>query len=379
VTGIVTDADSGEPLVGVSVVVKGTTKGSLTDDKGAFSVDAGASDIIVFSYITYTRTEEAVNGRSIINLTLKSEQVLDEVVITGYTAQSKRDITGAVSTVTSKELQAVPATTFSQQLQGRASGLTITNDATPGGEASVRIRGYGTVGNNNPLYVIDGVPSTSQATLNPNDIETIQVLKDASAASIYGSRAANGVIIVTTKKGKIGKPTLSYNAYYGFQSGTNDVDALNAKDLGEYLYFADLYAGKTPSHGQYSFGPNGEVTIPTYVFPSGANTVDESLYSLTPDNIFAITKSADTDWWQEVTRDNAPIMSHQLSATGATESAKYAFSVNYFKQDAITRFVNYDRVSLRANTEFSVFNDRLKVGENFTVGLGTRRGGFGKQ
>ncbi|MDW3652148.1 MAG: TonB-dependent receptor [Bacteroidia bacterium] len=377
VTGVVTDSESGDPLTGVSVVIKGTTTGTLTDDKGAFSLDAGTDAVLVFSYITYTKIEVAVNGQSVVNVKLSSDQVLDEVVITGYTAQSKRDITGAVATVDSKELLAVPATTFAQQLQGRASGLTIINDATPGGEATVRIRGFGTVGNNNPLYIIDGVPSTSQATLNPNDIETIQVLKDASAASIYGSRAANGVIIVTTRKGKLGKPTLSYNGFYGFQSGTNDVEALNAAELGEYLYLADLYAGKTPSHGQYSFGANGQVTIPTYVFPSGANTVDESLYSLTPDNIFAITRSADTDWWGEVTRDNAPIMSHQLAATGASENARYAFSVNYFKQDAITRFVSYDRVSLRANTEFDVANGRLKVGENFTVALGNRQGGFG--
>lgn len=377
VSGVLQDLESGDPLIGASVIVKGTLTGTITDIDGNYTVDAGPDDVLVFSYTGYAEMEEAVNGRSTIDATMTAGELLSEVVVTGYTAQSKRDITGAVSTVDSEELLSIPATTFSQQLQGRASGVSIINDATPGGEASVRIRGYGTVGNNNPLYIIDGVPSTNQSTLNPNDIESIQVLKDASAASIYGSRAANGVIIVTTKKGKLGKPTLTYNTYYGVQNAEKNVEALNSAELGEYLYFADLYAGKDPSHGQYTFGANGQVTIPNYVFPSGANTADESSYSLTPSNINAITKSADTNWWEEVTRSNAPIMNHQLAATGATESAKYAFSLNYFNQEAITEFVAYERMSLRANTEFAVLGDRLRVGENLTVGLGNRKGGFG--
>lgn len=377
VTGVVTDGESGEPLIGATVLVKGTQSGTITDIDGKFSVEAAADAVLAFSYTGFTSLEEAVAGRSVVNVGLSAGQLLDEVVVTGYTAQSKRDITGAVTTVDSEELLAVPATTFAQQLQGRASGVSIVNDATPGGEASIRIRGFGTVGNNNPLFIIDGVPSTNQSTLNPNDIETLQVLKDASAASIYGSRAANGVVIITTRKGKLGKPKISYSTYYGLQSRTGDVESLNALELGEYLYLADLYAGKTPSHGQYTFGANGSVTIPNYVFPSGANTADESTYSLTPANINAITRSADTYWWGEVTQDNAPIMNHQLSATGATESARYAFSLNYFTQDALTRFVSYDRFSLRANTEYSVLNGKLKIGENFTFAMGTRKGGFG--
>ena len=377
ISGTLTDSNTGEPLIGASVMVKGSVVGTITDIDGAYSLEASPEDILVFSYVGFQDQELVVGDQRTYSIAMAQGVLVDEIVVTGYTAQSKRDITGAVATIDAEELLSTPATTFAQQLQGKASGVTIINDATPGGEASVRIRGFGTVGNNNPLYVIDGVPSTNQSTLNPNDIETIQVLKDASAASIYGSRAANGVVIITTKQGKLGKPKLEYSAYYGLQTKDRDVEALNAAELGEYLYLADLYAGKTPAHGQYSFGANGEVGIPNYVFPSGADTADESLYSLTPDNINAITRSADTDWWEEVTRDNAPIMNHQLSASGATESAKYALSVNYFTQDAITRFVNYDRASVRANTEFGVLDGRLKVGENLTVALGTRRGGFG--
>lgn len=379
VTGTVTDQSG--PLPGASVLVKGTTTGTQTDFDGNYTLNnVDDSAVLVFSYIGFKTVEVPVNGQSTINVTLEEDAAaLDEVVVTGYGSQSKRDVTGSVSTVDVEQLTAVPATTFAQQLQGRAAGIGIVSDATPGGEAKVRIRGYGTIGNNDPLYIIDGVPSRSQANLNPGDIESLQVLKDASAASIYGSRAANGVIIITTKKGKLGKPVISYETYYGMQTAANDVEALNAQELGQYLYLADLYAGKTPSHGQYTFGPNGEVTIPDYVFPSGANEgdagTDPSLYALEPGNIYAITRSADTNWWKESIR-SAPILNHQISASGATESARYAFTLSYFEQDAITKFVGYNRTSIRANTEFRALNNKLTVGENLTVSLDNRKGGF---
>lgn len=379
VTGTV--ADGTGPLPGASVLIKGTTNGTQTDFDGNYTLDnVDGNAVLVFSYIGFKTVEIPVNGQSTINVTMEEDAAaLDEVVVTGYGSQSKRDVTGSVSTVDVEELTAVPATTFAQQLQGRAAGIGIVSDATPGGEAKVRIRGYGTIGNNDPLYIIDGVPSKSQANLNPGDIESLQVLKDASAASIYGSRAANGVIIITTKKGKMGKPVISYETYYGMQTAANDVEALNAEELGQYLYLADLYAGKTPSHGQYTFGPNGEVTIPDYVFPSGAMEgdpgTDPSLYALEPGNIYAITRSADTNWWEESIR-SAPILNHQISASGATENARYAFTLSYFEQKAITKFVGYNRTSIRANTEFKALNQKLTIGENLTVNLDNRKGGF---
>ncbi len=380
VSGTVSDGTG--PLPGASILVKGTTNGTQSDFDGKYSIDNIGSDaVLVFSYIGFKTVEVPVEGRSNVNVALEEDaQALQEVVVTGYGSESKRDVTGSVSTVDADELLSVPATTFAQQLQGRAAGIGIVNDATPGGEATVRIRGFGTIGNNDPLYIIDGVPSRSQANLNPNDIESLQVLKDASAASIYGSRAANGVIIITTKKGKLGAPSISYDTFYGIQSAAGDVEALNAKDLGTYLYLADLYAGKTPSHGQYTFGPNGEVTIPDYVFPSGANEGDAGtnadLYSLTPANIYAITRSADTNWWKAVTR-SAPILNHQISASGATENARYAFTLGYFSQEAITKFVGYNRTSMRANTEFKALNKKLTIGENLSVNFDNRKGGFG--
>lgn len=379
VTGKVSDELG--PLPGANVLVKGTTNGTQTDFDGYYTLNNVENNAtLVFSYIGFKSVEVSVNGQTNVNITLEEDaSQLDEVIVTGYGSQSKRDITGAVSTVDSEQLLATPSTTFAQQLQGRASGISIINDAAPGGEATVRIRGYGTIGNNKPLYVIDGVPSETQSNINPNDIESIQILKDASAASIYGSRAANGVIIITTKKGKMGKPVISYSTYYGMQSADNDVEALNASELGTYLYLADLYAGKTPSHGQYTFGPNGEVSIPDYVFPSagmeGDAGVDPSLYSLVDGNIYAITRSADTNWWKEVTR-TAPILNHQISASGATENARYAFSLGYFSQEAITKFVSYNRLSLRANTEFKALDKKLTIGENFTVSFDNTKGAY---
>lgn len=371
-------SDAMGPLPGATVLVKGTTNGTQTDFDGNFTIEADSDATLVVSYIGYSTQEIRIDGQSTINVVLiEDASRLDEVVVTGYGTQAKKDLTGAVSVVDTDDLLAVPATTFAQQLQGRAAGVNIQNDARAGGEATVRIRGFGTLGNNDPLYIIDGVPSQSQSNLNPNDIESLQVLKDASAASIYGSRAANGVIIITTKKGKMGKPQITYNTFYGTQSAAEDVDALNARDLGTYLYLADLYAGATPSHGQYSFGPNGEVTIPDFVFPSGANAgdagTDPSLYSLTPENIYAITESADTNWWDAVTR-SAPIMSHNISASGATENARYAFSLNYFEQSDVVRFSDYNRVSLRANTEFKALDQKLTIGENFTASFDNKKG-----
>ncbi|MDI9877445.1 SusC/RagA family TonB-linked outer membrane protein [Flectobacillus rivi] len=381
VTGKVLSAADGQGLPGASVMVKGTKVGVATGAGGEFTIAVkGASDVLLVTSVGFQNQEVRVGSQSNITVRLSEDVAnLTEVVVTGYGTQSKRDITGAVTTVNAKDLQSVPATTFAQQLQGRASGLSIVNDATPGGNATVRIRGFGTIGNNDPLFIIDGVPTENQGNLNPNDIETIQILKDASSASIYGSRAANGVVIITTKKGKAGVPKITFSAYYGSQKVSNDVQSLNAKELGQYLYLADKYANKDPQHGQYTFGPNGEITIPDYVYPSkgkaGTPEVDPKLYSLTPDNIYAITKSADTYWWGELTQ-TAPISNYQLTASGGTDNSRYALSLGYFSQDGVVKFIGYDRYTLRTNTEFSALKKRLRVGENFTVSIDNRKGGY---
>ncbi len=381
VTGTVLD-EFGDGLPGVTILVKGTTTGTATDIDGKFSLNVPSENaVLVFSFIGYRTLEQSIGNRNTITINMApDERLLSELVVTGYGDQSKRDITGAVTTVDTKDLLAIPATTFAQQLQGRAAGVNVVNSAVPGGEATVRIRGFGTIGNNNPLYVIDGVPTERQGNLNPEDIETIQILKDASAASIYGSRAANGVVIITTKRGKVGKPSINFSTYQGVQTAAASPETLNAEELGRYLYLADLYSGKTPEHGQYTFGPNGEVGLPFYVFPSGASQgdprADPSLYSLRPGNIYAITRAADTNWWNEVTR-SAPIKNYQLSAAGGTENGRYALSAGYFNQEGIVKHIGYERFSLRANTEFKTLNNRLTFGENLSVTFDNRKGGFG--
>lgn len=372
----------GQGIPGASVIIKGSTTGTTTNANGEFSVNVKDDNaILMISSVGFISQEVKVGSQSAVNLTLSEDVAnLSEVIVTGYGSQAKKDITGAVATISAKDLQAIPATTFAQQMQGRASGLSVVNDATPGGEATIRIRGFGTIGNNDPLYVIDGVPTESQGNLNPMDIESIQILKDASSASIYGSRAANGVVIITTKQGKPGEVKVNFSTYQGSQTTAENVQALNAKELGQYLFLADKYAGKTPSHGQYTFGANGEVSVPDYVFPSagkeGTAAVDPKLYSLTPGNIYAITKAADTNWWNELTQ-TAPIRNFQVTATGGVENGRFALSLGYFNQESVVKFVGYERYTLRANTEFTALKKRLKIGENFSASLDNRKGGFG--
>lgn len=387
VSGKVVDSEAQIGIPGVTVLVKGSSKGTSTDANGSYTIDIPQNGgTIVFSSIGYETREEVIGNRSEINVSLNSDtKALNEVVVTGYASQRKKDITGAVTVVGAKELTATPTASVTQMLQGRASGVTVGNDNSPGGGTMVRIRGFGSINNNSPLYVIDGVPT--QGTLNqinPNDIETMQVLKDASAASIYGARAANGVVIITTKKGKPGEPSFTFDFYTGTQRPGRMLNLLNTKELGEYLYQADLGAGKNPSvtspSVQYRFGPNGEQTIADYIYPNVYGTLPEGITytnNIADPNLgktaYNITKAnkEGTDW-QDVIFDPAPISNFQLGATGGSNNAKYAISANYFKQDGILRYTKYNRYSVRANTEFK--KGRFTLGENLTVSYDERQG-----
>lgn len=387
VTGKVVDSDAQIGLPGVTVLIKGGTKGTSTDANGNYSLEVPQNGgIVVFSSIGYETREETIGNRSEINISLNSDtKALNEVVVTGYASQRKKDITGAVTVVSAKELTATPTASVTQMLQGRASGVTVGNDNSPGGGTMVRIRGFGSINNNSPLYVVDGVPT--QGTLNqinPNDIESMQVLKDASAASIYGARAANGVVIITTKKGKPGEPSFTFDFYTGTQRPGKMLNLLNTKELGEYLYQADLGAGKNPSvtspSVQYKFGPNGEQTVADYIYPNVYGTLPAN-YTYTNDiadpnlgkTAFNITKAnKEGTNWQDVIFDPAPISNYQLGASGGSNNAKYAISANYFKQDGILRYTKYNRYSVRANTEFK--KGKFTFGENVTVSYDERQG-----
>ncbi|PQA60918.1 SusC/RagA family TonB-linked outer membrane protein [Siphonobacter curvatus] len=390
ITGKVSAAD-GQAVPGVSVQVKGTTRGVVTDASGLYTLNSvSTSDVLVFSAVGYRIQELPVGNQTTLNISLQEEtKALDEVVVTGYGTQRKKDITGAVTVVKGADLTALPTANLTQALQGRAAGVTVGNDNSPGGGTMVRIRGFGTINNNSPLYIVDGVPT--QGTLNninPNDIESLQVLKDASAASIYGARAANGVVIITTKKGKPGEPKLTFDMYVGVQRPGRFLNLLNSQELGQQIWASARNVGQTPSHGQYGSGE--QPVIPDYIYPSGVfegdarvardangNYVNYTYDLRNPDlgkTKFMITKAnkQGTNWQKELFNP-ALIQNYQLGTSGGTDKGSYAISFNYFDQKGIMKYTNYKRYSLRANTEFKL-KDRIRIGENFTVSYDERVG-----
>ncbi|GAB3549069.1 SusC/RagA family TonB-linked outer membrane protein [Spirosoma fluminis] len=409
ITGRVTDGNDNSPLPGANVVIKGTSTGMVTDANGQFSLSvAPGRDVLTISAIGFAAQEVNIGNRTTINIAMVPDiKTLNEVVVTGYGAQAKRDITGAVATVDVKEALKVPVTNVSQALQGRVAGVQIGNDNSPGGGVMVRIRGFGTLNDNSPLYIIDGVPTKgSNNTINPNDVESIQVLKDASAASIYGSRAGNGVVIITTKKGKAGKPKFTYDVYYGSQQPGKTLSLLNTQQYADLLWESRINATNTlvngvatPNAGQTAliypknaqFGSGSKPVIPDYIFPDGASEGDPRL-ARNPDGSyvnysndidaadfrktkFLITKAnkEGTNWMDEIF-DPAPIQNHQLGVSGGNESGRYAMSLNYFNQQGILKYTGYKRYSVRANTEFNV-SKRVRIGENLQIAFGERVGG----
>ena len=385
ITGSVQDAKGGG-IPGVSVAVKGTTTGTTTDGNGAYSITVKTNNAeLVFSSVGYVSKTTSVANRSTINIVLDEDvSQLSEIVVTGYTSQRKKDITGAVSVVSAKELTAVPSASVTQMLQGRASGVTVGNDNSPGGGTMVRVRGFGSTNNNSPLYVIDGVPT--QGTLNqinPNDIESMQVLKDASAASIYGARAANGVVIITTKRGGEGEPKINFDMYTGTQQLGKTLDLMNTKEMGQYFYESQIGAGRpagTSPSAQYRFGADGSQTIADYIYPNvyGAlpanftytNDITDPRLGVTAFNITKANKEG-TDWQREIFGP-AKISNYQLGATGGSKFGKYAISASYFDQEGILKYTGYKRYSVRANTEFK--KGAITFGENVTVAYEERIG-----
>jgi TonB-dependent starch-binding outer membrane protein SusC len=384
-TGKIADSN-GSGIPGATILLKGTQQGATSDASGNYALNvSGNNDVLVVSSIGFKTEEIVVGDKSIINVSLQDDtSQLSEVVVTGYASQRKKDITGAVTVIGAKELTALPAASVTQQLQGRAAGVIVGNDNSPGGGTMVRIRGFGSINNNSPLYVIDGVPT--QGTLNqinPNDIESMQVLKDASAASIYGARAANGVVIITTKRGKEGEPNITFDMYTGTQQVGKTLELLNTKELGQYYYESEIGAGKAPGtspSAQYKFDPTGNQTIADYIYPNVYGELPAN-YTYTNDiadpnlgkTAFNITKANKngTDWQREIFGP-AKISNYQLGATGGTKTGKFAISANYFDQDGILKYTKYTRYSIRANTEFT--RKKLTFGENFTVAYDERTG-----
>ncbi|MDD3789560.1 MAG: SusC/RagA family TonB-linked outer membrane protein, partial [Petrimonas sp.] len=378
VTGTVTDAGGG-PLIGVNVMEKGTTNGTITDIDGNFTVNvASPNSVLVFSYVGFTVQEIPVGNNTRMTVVLREDtETLQEVVVVGYGTQAKKDITGSVAVVDTKDLLASTGSSAAQQLQGKAAGVYVGQTGSPGSATAVRIRGINTVNDNGPLYVIDGVSTRNQnlSSLNPNDIESMQVLKDASSAAIYGAQGANGVVLITTKKGTAsGQPKLTYDGYYGVQKTGKRYDLLNSNDRLALEWESqenalvlrnakfDEKTGKErfPSHAQ--FGTGATPTIPNYLTTGGAGgnqNIDIKNYSF-PDN--QMVRFSDTNWWEEIDRV-APIQNHQLTLSGGNSKGKYLMGLNYFDQQGTAVYSYYKRYQTRLNTSFDV-RPWLRFGEN---------------
>jgi TonB-linked SusC/RagA family outer membrane protein len=347
VTGTVTSEDQGA-LPGVNIVVQGTTQGAVTDGQGNYSISVpGDEATLVFSFIGYSTQAVTVGAQTTINVTLAPDITsLDEIVVTAYATQKKKDLTGSVGVVNAEELVQMPQSNVTQQIQGRVAGVTVTQDSRPGQSGKVRIRGFSSFQDNSPLYVIDGVSASDINTINPEDIESMTVLKDAGAASIYGARASNGVIVITTKQGSAGGMKVNYNGYAGIQSpGKGPDNLLNTQEYADLQWL--IYANDGISETHPFYGPSsGNPTIPFW--------------------------GADTDWWSEATR-NAMIQNHDLSMSGGTQNSKYYASLGYFDQDGTTLENWFKRYSMRFNSEFNIKN-RVTIGENINLVYRTDNG-----
>ncbi len=348
--GQVVDIDTGEPLIGVNIIIKGGTTGAATDFDGRFSLEVPIGTTLVFSYIGYRDKEIKIKQANIGSIYLEPDaRQLEEVIVVGYGTQKRSDLTGALSSVSEKEIKALPTTGLDQALQGRAAGVQVTqNSGAPGGGVSIRIRGIGSTLSAEPLYVIDGIPvvndnqgtsanfseldgggqnSNALNTINPSDIESIEILKDASATAIYGARAANGVVLITTKRGEKGKSSISLESYYGIQELSKKVPVM---DLQQYaLYYGDI----------------------------GFEVIEEF------ENIDLLGKGTD---WQDAVFRRAGMQNYQLTVSGGSEKTRFAMSGGYHFKEGIVIGSDFNRLSGKINIDHS-FSDRVRVGNSFLV------------
>ncbi len=374
--------DSVGPVVGATITVKGANTATLTGIDGSFSLlmPKGRS-ILVISSVGYSTKEIKLKDDELsVEVILElSKNSLDEIVITGYTAQKKKDLTGAVAIVKPTDLTKVASPSFAQQIEGRASGVQVTTSGSPGDGASIRIRGVSTFtnGGGEPLIVIDGVQTRGPYLndINPNDIESIQVLKDAATLASYGIGSTNGVIVITTKKGKSGQPKFEYSGYYGVQQaarGYDDYMIGTSQEYADLVFQANNNPGLWPlpanSTIARTYGRGPAPVLPDYVNPLPAlagQPNNPGTYSY-PDNLIMRANKAGTNWWDAV-MTSAPITEHNFSASGGTDKAKYFFSGNYFNQQGTMRHTDFERITVRVNTEFKAGG--FTIGQNLSMGF----------
>ncbi|PQA60022.1 TonB-dependent receptor [Siphonobacter curvatus] len=382
ITGRVTDA-AGAGIPGTTVRLKGGSAGTSTDADGKFSLNVpDGSGTLIFSSIGYATKEVEIANQTSLNVTLEADtKQLTEVVVVGYGTQKKQDLTGAVSVINVSQLTEQPSPQITSQLQGRASGVTVLGSGQPGEAPQIRIRGINTFGNNSPLYVVDGVPTQNINDINPNDIASMQILKDAGSASIYGSRAANGVVILTTKRGS-GKIKVSYDAYYGVQTpkSGNVWNILSPQDMAN-LKFRALRNTSSNAIDDKLYGNGATPVLPNYLEPTGANTVDESTYYVNPnytskddyDTFKRIVKAnkQGTDWFDEIFNP-ASIQNHNLAVSGGGAQGNYLFSMSYFNQQGTLLNTYLKRYTVRSNSQFNI-SDHVRIGENLAFSVSDNR------
>ncbi len=363
ITGVVMAEGEPDPVIGANIMVKGTTIGTITDFDGNFELNANVGDVLVVSYMGY-KPQEVKALASPMRITLIPDNVmLEEVVAIGYGTMKKSDLTGAVTSVKADQLTKTPAAGLDQALQGRAAGVTVNSDnGTPGAAAKIRIRGIGSaLGGNDPLYVVDGVITSDISFLAPNDIQSMEILKDASATAIYGSRGANGVILITTKSGGEGKANVSFDAYWGLQNRWHKLSLMDSHSMAEKKLAIDamkngadaldMYYNKGFNEWMAAYNTGNSPFYPkvqTQKYPDGFD------YS-----------SVNTDWQDEVFRKNAFIHNYNLSVDGGNDKGHYSFSASYFGQDGTLKGSDYKRLTLRLNSDYEVFK-WLKIGEHLS-------------
>ena len=359
ISGTVLD-DLGEGMPGAMVREKeNATNGTVTDMDGHFKIKVKSGAMLVISFIGFETQEVAAkDGMKVTMGEAVSE--LNELVVTGYTVQRKADLTGAVSVVSVDEIAKQNENNPMKALQGRVPGMTIQADGNPSGAATVRIRGVGTLNDNDPLYIIDGVPTKAgMHELNGNDIESIQVLKDAASASIYGSRAANGVIIITTKKGKDGKVKVNFDGSLAASFYTNKIETMNASEWGRAFWQANVNDGLNPNNNNVGYNYD-------WTYNQAGNPI---LNGMTM-NMFldenGTVRAGDTDWFDEVTRTGV-VQQYNLSVSNGSEKGNSFFSVGYYDNQGTIKDSWFKRLSARANSDYKLFDGKLTIGENFTL------------
>jgi TonB-dependent starch-binding outer membrane protein SusC len=380
VRGTVTDASTGQPVAGATVQLVGTGVGTLTNAAGRYILVAPPDGVLSVGRIGYLAVQVPIGGRTTVDVSLDvSAAQLDELVVTGYMGQRRVDITGAVASVDLESAGRETSSSVLQRLHGNVPGVTVDVSGSPGSRSTVRIRGVSSFQNNNPLYIIDGTPVEDSGFanyLNPNDIESIQVLKDASAASIYGARANNGVVIIETKKGRPGAPRFTLDAKFGMATpvrGYDDFLILDALEYFEVVRRSYVNAGlPVPTN---IFGDANNPSVPNYIYPNdGENpttSVDESLYSF-PDNLI-MPGSPGTNWWDAVF-GTAQVRDVNLGVSGGGANERYAASFSYYDQEGTAAFNRFQRGTIRLNTEFTL--GRLVIGENINLSLDEHYGGM---